>query len=945
MATVTKSSKINFYKFVQVKEPSATVTKSAGGNVDLTKALNQNTVAINRIGLTLNSIASIAADLKKVAIAQRDASKIRTGSSFTAEYTTPKQKNKIKKDGGIVGTLKVPGFLDGLLNILGGLVQLSVGTTVLKWFGNPANQEKVVNILDAIKKVAQFIFKIAEFGVFSAFDGLYDLLRDGANPLERIGGLVKGLTGIGTLLLGLRWLSNPTKIITDFGNVLIFFRNNLIKGRRGLLGRGLALGLAAAGTFAGVKAYNYLKEGETTATQVEDGQEPANKPEGFSKGGKVNLLPQRASGGFINGPQSGYPVSLDGGRSTSFIGHGREYVARKSNGGAFVVPLNTPGTKTQPHLTSKRMGEAQSQGFDIGGMVSAFQGGFNPGKGFSNPMSQSVLGSSPESRFMSQGGGLPGFANGGNLNKQIYLHWTASRHNWNAGPYHTTVQGDGTLYKHLPYDRHTAHTYYRNTGNVGLSIAAMKDWNWESYGPTKPQLDGLMGEAAVVAKGWGWKPSDVTVKRVMTHAEAASNKDGRSPHDNYGPQFWGGTGERSDLHKLSRNAKDGTGGDKLRQMMKKFMGMSNPPLLKEVGPGSGGGGGTQKAGSMNSSEYNLLQRLVLAEAGGEGKIGMSLVARSVLNRAGLIQSGKVGPGMFMANDSSVTGVIMGRNQYEPVGKGTINDSRSAAQMQSAKEAIEMARNPTNLRGTLEGEGLQAAQINYLMASTGFRTGSAFNDPSQNVNVVKYKNHFFNTAGNKDVKHSLAEIENGGTGGGHGSGDYGGGNANGNSRGVQFDSDFSNLVLGPRTSVPTSDRSGYTYGNAASRRRANGVTAGPSAVGATNVAQRQRIQQSTNERNTARRKINEKTREMMAAALEAVGEQNGMNAQMVASAQQAIMQMQSQSSPQQPQFIPSGGGISGSGIGRALGGDVGAAIGGTAAAVLNSTNNPLKGIFR
>ena len=47
------------------------------------------------------------------------------------------------------------------------------------------------------------------------------------------------------------------------------------------------------------------------------------------------------------------------GRSTAFIGHGREYVARKSDGEAFVVPLNTPGTKTQPHLTEKRMGEAQ----------------------------------------------------------------------------------------------------------------------------------------------------------------------------------------------------------------------------------------------------------------------------------------------------------------------------------------------------------------------------------------------------------------------------------------------------------------------------------------------------------------------------------------------------------------------------------------------------------
>ena len=70
--------------------------------------------------------------------------------------------------------------------------------------------------------------------------------------------------------------------------------------------------------------------------------------------------PSAALGGWISGPQSGYGVSLDGGRSTSFIGHGTEYVARKSDGGAFVVPFDTPGTKTQPNLTNKRLGEAKS---------------------------------------------------------------------------------------------------------------------------------------------------------------------------------------------------------------------------------------------------------------------------------------------------------------------------------------------------------------------------------------------------------------------------------------------------------------------------------------------------------------------------------------------------------------------------------------------------------
>ena len=79
-----------------------------------------------------------------------------------------------------------------------------------------------------------------------------------------------------------------------------------------------------------------------------------------SLGGIVSSLKGFAKGGWINGPQSGYPVSLDGGRSTSFIGHGTEYVARKSDGEAFVVPFDTPATKTNPHLTNFRMGEAKS---------------------------------------------------------------------------------------------------------------------------------------------------------------------------------------------------------------------------------------------------------------------------------------------------------------------------------------------------------------------------------------------------------------------------------------------------------------------------------------------------------------------------------------------------------------------------------------------------------
>ena len=74
----------------------------------------------------------------------------------------------------------------------------------------------------------------------------------------------------------------------------------------------------------------------------------------------------KAKGGWINGPMSGYPVSLDGGRSTAFIGHGTEWVgAKMSSGGAFVVPFNTPATKKDSGLTTRRFREAMSGGYAL----------------------------------------------------------------------------------------------------------------------------------------------------------------------------------------------------------------------------------------------------------------------------------------------------------------------------------------------------------------------------------------------------------------------------------------------------------------------------------------------------------------------------------------------------------------------------------------------------
>ena len=88
---------------------------------------------------------------------------------------------------------------------------------------------------------------------------------------------------------------------------------------------------------------------------------------GFSQGGVVPQSPERAGGGWISGPMSGYPVSLDGGMTTSFIGHGTEWVGMKgfAGGGAFVVPFDTPATRKNGGLTSLRMREAAAGGYTM----------------------------------------------------------------------------------------------------------------------------------------------------------------------------------------------------------------------------------------------------------------------------------------------------------------------------------------------------------------------------------------------------------------------------------------------------------------------------------------------------------------------------------------------------------------------------------------------------
>ena len=150
--------------------------------------------------------------------------------------------------------------------------------------------------------------------------------------------------------------------------------------------------------------------------------------------------------------------------------------------------------------------------------------------------------------------------------------------------YHSIIQGDGSVYKAHPYDQRSgvAHTYLRNSSGIGMSIAAMGgNPDYWSVPVKDVQVDALAKEIANVGKAWGWSPSDINIKNVMTHAEAASGKDGLLPkNDNYGPTMWGGDGTRWDLLRLKKGGKDGEGGNIIRAKARAYMGGDS--TVKEI---------------------------------------------------------------------------------------------------------------------------------------------------------------------------------------------------------------------------------------------------------------------------------------------------------------------------------------------------------------------------
>lgn len=540
------------------------------------------------------------------------------------------------------------GFFKGLASLFSNLFRTLVLYEILDWFSKPENLEKIKKMLEAIKAIGTWLKDTYGFLINMGLDGIVAFME---NPFsfEGVFGIIKFITALGLIFapaavaklglgllfklmgsLGSKGLANAVFGFMSKLGMAVF---NVMKGVVSFLvgsGWGWALasvvGIGALGIALGNKANTPgVEKGKTELDETLENGGMVGAPmsgdmfsdEGLDEkadGGKVKK--KAAGGGWINGPMSGYPVSLDGGATTSFIGHGTEWVGRRAAGGdAFVVPFNTPATAGGRNgLTSLRMQQAKAGGYSLptfakGGKLSGTTNPRRDGSQEENRLAQQ------DGKPMSMGGRvLQALAKGG----KIFLHWTAGGGNFKQqGKYHSIVQGDGSIYRAHPYDQRSgvAHTYLRNGSGIGMAVAAMAGSGNNYVWPTGKQISSMSAEIADIAKKRGWKESDISVKNIMTHAEAASGKDGQLPrNDNYGPTAWGGDGARWDLWHLTKDGEKGSGGHIIRNQVRKFLGMKQIPVPPDAGSAVSP---SKAAASKGSGQNNATNTNSQSGGGGE----------------------------------------------------------------------------------------------------------------------------------------------------------------------------------------------------------------------------------------------------------------------------------------------------------------------------------------
>jgi len=145
--------------------------------------------------------------------------------------------------------------------------------------------------------------------------------------------------------------------------------------------------------------------------------------------------------------------------------------------------------------------------------------------------------------------------------------------------------------------------------------------------------------------------------------------------------------------------------------------------------------------SISNQDKELLIRLSLAEARGEGVVGQALVIRSVLNRQKIIQEGTSGPNVFLTSgDSSIRSIINAPGQYQPVRdiRNSINQTFSNDLLLNGEKAYQLALNPSELQQQVELDGISSANARNLVLAPSFDSLGG----QGRTGAVNYRNQTF-----------------------------------------------------------------------------------------------------------------------------------------------------------------------------------------------------------
>ena len=608
----------------------------------------------------------------------------------------------------------------GIVNLLFTFIKLKA----LMWFGDPKNLSKIQDIVKGLSGIFKFLDWFTTGSVNNLLNGMHSLLF-GGSALERIFGLFSAIVGF----FGIRYLLNPLKIIKDlkfiikngdkFGQIINSFKESgITKGAADLaqkltkttdiFRRGLSKSLARAILKVfGKDGLKFLAKAAAPAIG------------GITKlvGAPLKAIAKKTVAGIpIVGPLLNLGINL-------LLGDPLDKALVKVVGSTLGMGLGGivgsvfpgPGTIIGGALGGIVGDWAASTLYDL--LKNAFSKKEEPklatGGIVTKPTRALIGEAGPEAVIP-----LPRIYDGTILNAPMGIVASSMIGGIDAvisslGPIGLTIRPYASSLL-SPYRREFGSSNYVFTSDIGGTTGVFNiDQKKQS---SNTELEKILG----------------TSKTLNIIAKKESSEESKKARYNSGNSI------REILADILNNIINLDFTKKSKNKRRP----GDPDPTGDIGDLTG------EVDLSSADDRTLLKQLALAEAAGEGVVGMALVVNSVLNRKRVLDGG-ASTTLYHATDKTIRGIIYSKQsvQYTPVSSGTINKQWGKGSLDLAEKALEMGMDKAKLKTALESEGIDANTVKILLNATGFRNYAAAGiDTSQQVNEVNYKRHTFNTAG-------------------------------------------------------------------------------------------------------------------------------------------------------------------------------------------------------